>query len=71
MLRAQLDTYPILEAFKSGDECPFCFLERQAEQSTIRYVAGPGASYMEPDVRASTAAKSVLRGFRMVSINSS
>ena len=53
-MREQIDTIPVNDAFASGDECPFCYLERKAEQSTIRYVAGPGASYMEPDVRAAT-----------------
>ena len=53
-MKEYIDTIPVSEAFESGDECPFCFLERAAEQSAIRYVAGPGASYMEPDVRAAT-----------------
>ena len=53
-MREQIDTIPVNDAFLSEDECPFCFLERQAEQRTIRYVLGPGASYMEPDVRAAT-----------------
>ena len=53
-MRDQIDTIPVNEAFSSGDECPFCYLERQVEQRAIRYVIGPGASYMEPDVRAST-----------------
>lgn len=52
----QIDTIPVNEAFDAGDECPFCYLQRKAEQSTIRYVAGPGASYMEPDVRGATDA---------------
>lgn len=50
----KLETIPVNDAFDSGDECPFCYLRRKAEQSTLRYVAGPGASYMEPDVRAAT-----------------
>ena len=54
-MKEYIDTIPVNDAFASGDECPFCFLERMAEQSTIRYVVGPGASYMEPDVRAATA----------------
>ena len=54
MMRQQIDTIPIHEAFESGDECPFCWLERQAEQSAIRYTVGPCASYMEPDVRGVT-----------------
>jgi len=53
-MKEKLHTIPVNEAFDSGDECPFCYLERKAEQSTIRYVAGPGASYMEPDVRLET-----------------
>ena len=53
-MREQIDTIPVNEAFSSGDECPFCYLERQAEQRAIRYALGPGASYMEPDVRAAT-----------------
>ena len=53
-MREQLHTIPVNEAFTSGDECPFCYLQRQAEQRIIRYVAGPGASYMEPDMREIT-----------------
>ena len=53
-MREQIDTIPINDAFMAEDECPFCYLERKAEQSTIRYIAGPGASYMEPDSRAET-----------------
>lgn len=50
-MKEHLHTIPVNEAFLSGDECPFCYLQRQAEQRVIRYVAGPGASYMEPEVR--------------------
>ena len=53
-MKEQLHTIPVNEAFESADECPFCFLERRAERSAIRYVAGPGASYMEPVIRAAT-----------------
>ena len=55
-MKEQIDTIPVNDAFSSDDECPFCWLERKAKQSTIRYVAGPSASYMEPDVRAATDA---------------
>ena len=50
----KIDTIPINDAFDSGDECPFCYLEREAEQRAIRYTIGPGASYMEPEIRAIT-----------------
>jgi len=53
-MKEHIDTIPVNEAFDSGDECPFCYLQRRAEQSTIRFVAGPSASYMEPDVRGVT-----------------
>lgn len=56
-MREQIHTIPVNEAFEAGDECPLCYLERQAEQSAIRYVAGAGASYMEPDVREATDRK--------------
>lgn len=53
-MKEQIHTIPVNEAFDSGDECPFCYLQRKSEQSAIRYTLGPGASYMEPDVRAAT-----------------
>lgn len=56
-MKEQIDTIPVNEAFDAGDECPFCYLQRQAEQKAIRYTVGPGASYMEPDVRAETDRK--------------
>ncbi len=56
-MKDTIETIPVNEAFSSGDECPFCYLERMAEQRSIRYVLGPGASYMEPDVRAATERK--------------
>ena len=54
-MKETIYTIPVNEAFEAGDECPFCHLHRAAEQSVIRYVAGPGASYMEPDVREASA----------------
>ena len=53
-MKEVIETAPVIEAFESGDECPFCYLERWAEQRAINYVAGPCASYMEPEVRAIT-----------------
>ena len=53
-MKQEIHTIPVAEAFTSGDECPFCHLERQTEQRAIRYFAGPGASYMEPTVRGIT-----------------
>ena len=59
-MREKIDTVPLTEAFSSGDECPFCYLERLAEQRTIRYVLGSGASYMEPEIRAIVVEKAGL-----------
>ena len=53
-MKEHLHTIPVNEAFLSEDECPFCYLQRESEQRVIRYVAGPGASYMEPEVREVT-----------------
>ena len=53
-MKVQIDTIPVLEAYETTDECPFCYLQRITEQKAIRYTAGPCASYMEPDVRAAT-----------------
>ena len=53
-MKVQIDTIPVLEAYETTDECPFCYLQRITEQKAIRYTIGPCASYMEPDVRAAT-----------------
>ena len=53
-MKEVIETAPVVEAFESGDECPFCYLERWTEQRAINYVAGPCASYMEPEIRGIT-----------------
>lgn len=53
-MKEKLYTIPVSEGFETEDECPFCAMARTEEQRAIRYFAGPGASYMEPDVRAAT-----------------
>ncbi len=60
-MKEQLHTIPLNDAFLSGDECPFCYLRRQAEQSALRFTAGPGASYMETEVREATNATGFCR----------
>lgn len=54
-MKKEIHTIPVAISFESGDECPFCDLERETEQRAIRYFAGPGASYMEPSVRELTS----------------
>ena len=53
-MKEKIYTIPLMDAFKAGDECPFCFIERNLEQHAIDFVLGSGASYMEDDVRAET-----------------
>lgn len=53
-MQEKLHTIPVNEAFEAGDECPFCYLERETEERAINYTIGPGASYMEPEIRAIT-----------------
>lgn len=53
-MKKEIHTSPVAEAFASNDECPFCYLWRQADQRTIRHFAGPSASYMEPTMRSIT-----------------
>ena len=60
-MKEHIDTIPVTDAFSQNAECPFCYLERQAEQRALRYIAGPEASYMEPDVRAATDAQGFCR----------
>ncbi len=60
-MKEQIDTIPVNDAFLSGDECPFCYLERMAEQKALRFTLGPGASYMEPDVRGVTDSRGFCR----------
>ena len=45
-------TFPLMEAFRAADECPFCNLERSAEQHAISFILG--AAYMEDDIREAT-----------------
>lgn len=53
-MKEQMYTIPLMDAYRSDDECPFCFIERKLEQHSIYFVLGPGASYMEDDIRAQT-----------------
>lgn len=43
-----------MDAYRSGDECPFCFIKRNLEQHAIDFTLGSGASYMEDDIRSQT-----------------
>ncbi len=51
-MKEKLYTIDVNDAWKAGDECPFCYLERKLEQDTISFVLG--SSYMESDIREQT-----------------
>lgn len=50
--KENIATIPLLEAFEAKNECPFCFLERKAEQHAISFILG--SAYMEDDIRENT-----------------
>ena len=54
MFKPRLETYPVLEAFRSGDECPFCYARRELERRSMEFCVGPSSSYMQRDIRAMT-----------------
>lgn len=50
-MKETLYTIPLTDAFNAGDECPFCYVERDVEQDLLDLVLGSSASYMESDMR--------------------
>lgn len=53
-MKEKLYTIPLNDAMNAGDECPFCFIERNVEQDLLDFVLGSGSSYMESDIREAT-----------------
>lgn len=51
-MRENIATIPLIDAFKADDECPFCNLERKAEQHAVSFILG--SAYMEDDIREKT-----------------
>ena len=39
-MKESIYTIPLMDAFRSEDECPFCFLERQIEKHSIDFEIG-------------------------------
>lgn len=50
-MKEKLYTIPVNDAVNAGDECPLCNAVRSLEKDAIEYAIGPGASYMESDIR--------------------
>lgn len=53
-MKEKLYTIPVNDAVNANDECPICNAERSLEEDAIEYAIGPGASYMESDIREMT-----------------
>ncbi len=53
-MKEQLYTIPLNDAVNAGDECPFCYIERNVEQDLLDFTLGSGSSYMESDIRDMT-----------------
>ena len=51
-MKYTLDTIPVLDAYKTGCECPLCQLRVASEDSYVDSMLG--AAYMEPDCRVRT-----------------
>ena len=64
-MKETIATIPLMNAFHADDECPFCYLEREAEQHAISFILG--SAYMEDDIRAKTDATGFcLHHFKMM-----
>lgn len=53
-MKEKLYTIPLNDAVLAGDECPLCYANRELEHDAIDFAVGPGASYMESDIREKT-----------------
>ena len=53
-MKEKLYTIPLNDAVAADDECPICNARRSLENDAIDYAIGPGASYMESDIREMT-----------------
>ena len=58
-MKETIATIPLMNAFHADDECPFCYLELEAEQHAISFILG--SAYMEDDIRAKTDATGFCR----------
>lgn len=58
-MKENIATIPLMDAFQAKDECPFCYLERKAEQHAVSFILG--SAYMEDDIREKTDATGFCR----------
>lgn len=57
-MKETIATIPLMNAFHADDECPFCYLEREADSMPLLH---PRLCYMEDDIRAKTDATGFCR----------
>lgn len=55
ILKEQIYTIPVNEAYEIDCECPLCYLEKKLEREALDYTLG--AAMMEPDFRENSNAK--------------
>lgn len=53
-MKEKLYTIPLNDAVNANDECALCYANRALEHDAIDFAVGPGASYMESDIRERT-----------------
>lgn len=53
-MKEKLYTIPVNDAVAADDECPICNAKRSLERDAIEFAIGPGASYMQSDIREMT-----------------
>lgn len=53
-MKENIATIPLMNALHAKGECPFCYLEREAEQHAVSFILG--SAYMEDDIREKTDA---------------
>lgn len=58
-MKENIATIPLMDALNANDECPFCYLERKAEQHAVSFILG--SAYMEDDIREKTDATGFCR----------
>lgn len=52
LMKEQLYTIPVNDAFEKDCECPLCFMYNNLEEDAVSFTLGP--SYMEDDIRLET-----------------
>jgi len=48
-VKYEIDTIPVWDALRSGEECPFCLLEKKSQDKFLRFYLGD--SVMVPEIR--------------------